>query len=154
MLSSSVLPDFNLSDDNGCQQSFEDLLAEINVILVTRSVRVSHSPGNELVRSFLAEIQGTGYGSLCGFDIRSHDAFCNVRRGPHVVSQRREFVTICDSGGLVRRLWGMDGDAWILIVSASRRILGEGPLADVGRLVTEFGRDVSLSPGRPTGGRF
>jgi len=149
MLRLRLLPDFKLANGDGHERSFDDFLADYNVIMLTHSAEASHNPADELLRSFLAEVRGVEGVSVRGFDIRSHDVFCDECCGPHVVVEGRELVTICDSGSWVRRLWGMESDAWILIVNAGLNVLDDGPLAEVERLSMQFSMDVTLSPRRP-----
>lgn len=148
MLRLRILPDFQLANGNGNEQSFKDFLADYNVIMLTHSAEASHDPADELLRSFLAECRGVEGVSVRGFDIRSHDAFCDQYCGPHVVFEGHGLVTICDSGGLIWRLWGMESKAWILIVNAGRNVLDDGPLAEIERLAMQFSLDVALSPHR------
>lgn len=148
MLRLRLLPDFKLTDGFGRDRPFDDFLADFNVIMLTHSAQASHGPADELLRSFLAESRGVADVTVRGFDIRSHDGFCDECCGPHVAFETREFITICDSGGLIRRLWGVESDAWILVVDASRNFLDDGPLAEVERLAMQFSLDVALSPHR------
>ena len=148
MLRLRILPNFKLANGDGRERPFDDFLADYNVIMLTHSPESSHSTTGELLRSFVAECRGVDGVSIRGFDIRSHDAFCDQRCGPHAVLEGRELVTICDSGGLIRRLWGMDGEAWILIVNAGRNVLDDGPFVEVERLAMQFTLDVALSPRR------
>lgn len=148
MLRLKLLPDFQLANGNGKDRSFKDFLADYNVIMLTHSSEASHCPASELLRSFLAEGRGVEGASVRGFDIRSHDACCDQCCGPHAVFEGHELVTICDSGGLIRRLWGMESNAWILIVNAGRNVLDDGPLAEIERLAMQFSLDVALSPHR------
>lgn len=148
MLRLRILPDFQLANGNGKERSFKDFLADYNVIMLTHSAEASHSPADQLLGSFLAKGRGVEGVSVRGFDIRSHDIFCDQCCGPHVVSQDREFVTVCDSGGLIRCLWGVESDAWILIVNAGRNVLDDGPYAEIERLALQFSLDVALTQHR------
>jgi len=162
MLRLRLLPNFKLADEAGHERPFDEFLADYNVIMLTHTPDASHGCADELLRSFLSEARGVEGVSVRGFDIRSHDAFCNLCCGPHTVFESHEMVTICDSGGLIRRLWGMESEAWILIATAGRHVLDDGPLAEVERLLTQFTLDVALSsprtpqappPGPPNTGR-
>jgi len=148
MLRLRLLPDFKLADGDGHERPFDDFLADFNVILLTHTPEACNGSSDELLRSFLAEGRGTAGASVHGIEIRSHDAFCKQCCGPHVVLQGRELITICDSGGLIRRLWGVESDAWILVVNAGRNVLDDGPIAEVERLCLQFSLDVALSPHR------
>lgn len=148
MLRLRLLPDFKLADCNGHERPFDDFLADFNVILLTHTREACHGSADELLRSFLAEGRGVEGVRIHGIDIRSHDAFCNKCCGPHVVFHGRELVTICDSGGWIRRLWGVESDAWILIVNAGRHVMDDGPLTEIERLAMQFSLDVALSPHR------
>ncbi len=143
-----ILASFKLADGNGHERPFDEFLADYNVIMLTRSADASHRPVDELLRSFVAEGRGIRGVSVRGFDIRSHDSFCDQCREPHVVFQGRELITVCDRDGLIRRLWGVKSDAWILIVNAGRDVLDQGPRAEVERLAMQFSLDVALSPHR------
>ena len=148
MLRLRILPDFLLASENRNERSLKDFLADYNVIMLAHSTEAAHGPAPELLRSFVAEGRGVEGVSVRGFEIQSHDAFCDQCCGPHLVNEGRELVTVCDSGGLVRRLWGVESEAWILIVNAGRNVLDEGPLAEVERLAMQFSLDVALSPHR------
>jgi len=148
MLRLNILPDFKLADGDGHERPFDDFLADFNVILVTHTHEACNGSADELLRSFLAETRGAGDASVHGIEIRSHDAYCKNCCGPHLVSEGREFVTICDSGGWIRRLWGVESEAWILIVNRGRNVLDHGPLTQIERLAMQFGLDVALSPDR------
>ena len=143
-----ILPNFKLGNGNGLERSFDDFLADCNVIMLAHSSEESHRPADELLRSFVVEGRGVDGVSVCGFDIRSLDALCGQYRRPHIVFQGRELVTVCDSGGLIRRLWGVESDSWILVVNANRNVLDYGPLAEVERLAMHFSRETALSPHR------
>ncbi len=148
MLHLRMLPNFKLANGNGLEKPFDDCLADYNVIILTHSLEISHDSKADLIRGFLDEGRGVKDVSVRGFDVRSHDAFCDQCSGPHVVFQDHELTTICDSGGLIRHLWGMESEAWILIVNAGRNVLDDGPLAEAKRLVMHFNLDVALSSPR------
>ena len=149
MLRLRVLSDFRLANGNGHEQPFDDLLTNFNFILLTRAAGTSHNPASDLIRSLTVECEGVEEVPVRRFDIRSLDGFCDRCCGPHVVSEEGgDLVTICDSGGLIRRLWGVEADTWILVVNRSRNVLDDGPLAEIERLVTQFNLDVALSPHR------
>lgn len=146
MLRLTMLPDFKLADLNGHERPFDDFLADFNVILMTHTPDACSHSSDELLRSFLAEGRGVEGASAHGIEIRSHDAFCKSCCGPHLVVQGREIITICDSGSWIRRLWGVESDAWIMIVNRGRHVLDDGPLAEIERLAMQFSLDVALSP--------
>ncbi|MCO6438620.1 MAG: hypothetical protein J5J06_16125 [Phycisphaerae bacterium] len=148
MLRLRMLPGFRLADGDGHERPFDDFLADFNVILLTHTSESCRGATDELLRSFLAEGRGVAGVSIHGIDIRSHDAFCKQCCGPHVVFHGRELITICDSGAWIRRLWGVESDAWILIVNAGRHVLDDGPLTEIERLAMQFGLDAALSPHR------
>lgn len=146
MLRLKLLPDFKLVSGDGLDRPFSEFLADFNVIMLTHSVEAAHGSADELLRGFLVEGRSVEGVSVRGISIRSLDGFCDQCCGPHVVFQGCKFVTVCDSGGLIRRLWGVESDAWILIVNGGRNVLDDGPLADVERLALQFSLDVALSP--------
>lgn len=145
MLRLRILSDFKLANGDGDERPFDDFLADFNVIMLAHSPEPSHHTANELLHSFIAECRGVEGVSVRSFDIRSHDEFCDQCCGPHIVFEGHDLVTICDSGGVIRRLWGMESEAWILIVNAGRNVLDDGPLAEVERLAMQFNLDVALS---------
>jgi len=138
MLNLNPLPDFQLANEDGDERSFRDFLADYNVVMLIRSNEAAHGPVPELLRSFVAGSRGADGISVRGIEIRSYDGLCDRCCGPHVVFRGRELVTVCDSGGLVRRLWGVESDAWILIINADRSVIDDGPLAEVERLAMQF----------------
>lgn len=148
MLRLNILPEFKLADGDGHERPFDDFLADLNAILLTHTREACNGSSDELLRSFLAEARGVGHASVHGIEIRSHDAFCKNCCGPHLVYQGRERITICDSGSWIRRLWGVESEAWIMIVTGGRNVLDDGPLKEIERLVMQFGLDLALSPHR------
>lgn len=148
MLRLRLLPDFRLTHGDGRERTFDDFLADFNIVLITHGTEGSHDPASELLRSLLVESRGVEGVSVRAFDIRSLHGFCDRCCGPHVVYHGRELVTICDSGGLIRRIWGVENDAWLIVVNAGRNVLDHGPLAEIERLAMQFSLDVALSPHR------
>lgn len=148
MLRTNLLPNFKVSVGGGRQRAFDDMLADYNVILLTRVSEGSHALASELLRSFVAEGRGVEGISVRGFDIRSLAGFCDWSQGPHAVFQGHDLVVICDSGGLIRRLWEMESDAWVFVVNGNRNVVDEGPLPEVERLAMQFSLDVALSTHR------
>lgn len=146
MLRLNILPNFKLADADGHERPFDDFLVDFNVILVTHTREACYGSADELLRSFLAEARCGGNASVHGIEIRSHDAYCRNCCGPHLVFQGRELITIC--GSWIRRLWGLDSDAWIMIVNRGMNVLDDGPLSQIERLAMQFGLDVALSPHR------
>jgi len=148
MLRLNILSDFKLADGKGHERSFDDLLADLNVILMTHTHEACADSSNEVLRSFLAEARSVGPASVRGIEIRSHDEYCEDYFGPHLVFQGRELITICDSGSRIRRLWGVESDAWIMIVNRGRNVLYDGPFTQIARLSMQFGLDAALAPHR------
>ncbi len=145
MVQQRTLPNFVLADGEGGARSFHDFLADFNILVIRRVPEPSHGPATEFLRSLLAENRGVEGVAVRGFDIRSPDSYCETCAGPHVVFQGRSLLTICDSGSIIRRLFGIVQDDGIFVIGADRHVIDAGTIAEVGRLGIQLSLDVALS---------
>ncbi len=134
MVPQRLLPDFVLSNGDGGERPFHDLLTDFNILVIRRVPEPSHGTATELLRSLLAENRGTKDVTVSGFDIRSPDRLCETCHGPHIVFQGRNLVTICDSGGIILRLFGVVGDDKIFVIRSDRHVIDAGSIREIDRL--------------------
>lgn len=146
MVRQQLLPDFVLSNGDGGERPFHELLADFNILAIRRVPEPSHGPATELLRSLLAENRGDEGETVRGFDIRSPDRLCETCHGPHIVFQGRDLVTICDSGGLIYRLFGVVGDDKFFVIRSDRHVIDGGSIREIERLSLQLSVDVALSP--------
>jgi len=140
MVQQLLLPEFALSNGDGSKRLFYELLADFNIITVRRGLEPSHGPATELLRSLLAENRGTEDVTVRGFDIRSTDHLCEDCDGPHIVFEGRDLVTICDSGGMIYKLFGVVGDDRFFVIGTDRQLIDAGSI----RELDQFGMSPSL----------
>ncbi len=148
MVRQRVLSDFVLSNGDGIERPFHELLADFNILAIRRVPRPSHGPASELLRSLLTENRGVEDMTVRGFDIRSPDRLCDTCHGPHIVFQGRDLVTICDSGGHIRQLFGVNGDDRFFVIRADRHVIDGGTIREIGQLGVQIGLDAASSPHR------
>lgn len=134
MVQHRFLPDFVLSHGNGCGRRFHEFLTDVNVVMLTRVPEASHGPASELLRSLVAGVGCLGYLRIRGFDIRSLDGKCATYNGPHVIYGGQVLMTICDNGGIIRRLFGVTEDDHIFVVRADRHVIDAGRINEVEQL--------------------
>ena len=140
-----LFPDFRLANGKGRDRPIGEFFADHNVILLTHVDAASHGPAVSLIRTLVAERQDVSGITVRGFDIRSLDGHCDRFSGPHLISEEGdELITICDSGGLIRRLCGVESEAWIMVVNAWREVLYVEPLAEIERLAMQLELDEAL----------
>lgn len=143
-----LLPDFVLSNGDGGERPFHELLADFNILVIRRVPEPSHGTATELLRSLLAENRGTKDVTVRGFDIRSPDRPCETCHGPHVVFNERNLVTICDSGGIILRLFEVVGDDKIFVIRSDRHVIDAGSIREIDRLSMQLGLVGASSPHR------
>ncbi len=148
MVRQRLLPDFVLSNGDGIERPFHELLADFNILAIRRVPEPSHGPATELLRSLLAENRGVEDVVVRGFDIRSPDRLCETCHGPHIVFQGRDLVTICDSGGLIHRLFEVVGDDRFFVIRSDRHVIDAGSIREIERLSMQLSLDVASSPHR------
>jgi hypothetical protein len=146
MVRQRLLSDFRLANGSGPEQPFHEFLADFNILLIRRVPEPSHGPATELLRSLLAENRSADDATVRGFDIRSPDHLCETCHGPHIVFRGRDLVTICDSGGLIYRLFGVVGDERFFVIGADRHVIDAGSIREIDRLSSQLGRDKASSP--------
>ncbi len=143
-----LLPDFLISNGDGHEQPFHELLADFNILAIRRGPEPSHGPATELLRSLLAEHRRVGDKTICGFDIRSPDHLCDICDGPHIVFQGRDLVTICDNGSLIYRLFGVVGEDKFFVIRSDRQVIDAGSIQEIDRLSIQLGLDSTSSQHR------
>lgn len=129
-----LLPDFVLSNGDGNERAFHELLADFNVLAIRRVPEPSHGPATQLLRSLLAENRGVEDVTVRGFDIRSPDCLCDTGHGPHIVFQGRDLVTICDSDCSIYRQFEVVGDDRFFVIGSDRYVIDVGSIREIGRL--------------------
>lgn len=130
---SFLLPEFRVTDGDGCETAFNELLAEVNIVLIRRVPIASHGPATRYLRRLMNENSNTPGVTVRGFDIRSSDESCKTCGGPCVVSNEGDLVTVCDSDRHVYRYFEVAGDHRYFVIGADRRVLDIGSLQDMCR---------------------
>ncbi len=148
MVGKRLLPDFVLSNGDGSERLFRELLADFNILAIRRVPVPSHGPATELLRSLLAENRGAGDVTVRGFDIRSPDRLCEKCQKPSIVFQGRDLITICDGCDLIYRLFEVVGDDKFFVISADRHVIDGGSIREIERLSMRLGLDPASSSHR------
>lgn len=134
-----LLPDLRVDTGGGAEKPLDALLVDFNILLIRRVPAPSHGPATELLRRLLARKRPAKDVTVRGFDIRSPDGPCETCRGPHIVYQEHDLVTICDSDRNIFRRFGVVGDDQFFVIRSDRRVMDIGSAGDIDRMSARLG---------------
>ncbi len=129
--------DYVFTDDQGNSGPLPDMLSDYTVLALTRCDKATHGSAADVLETIVRENRLPSSVKIVGVDAHYSDGPCNRDDTCHVVEERADLVSFCDTEGALRRLYADGRDDRLVVLGPRERVIFSSPIQDTGELRQE-----------------